>query len=119
MRACCHTVTRADARLAAETWGSLVGHGFRNTHTRARAFPRGPREDGSRMVSLNADGRRGHPGRVQRGRLVRRLLHAREGQPARLADLQTASDALFYIAPVGEKDEYVERALGRIQPFLP
>lgn len=38
---------------------------------------------------------------------------------ARLADLQTARDALFYVAPVGEKDEYVERALRHVQAFLP
>ena len=38
---------------------------------------------------------------------------------ARLADLDTARTALFYVAPVGEKDEYVDRALGHVQAFLP
>jgi transcriptional regulator GlxA family with amidase domain len=38
---------------------------------------------------------------------------------ARLADLETARSALFSIAPVGEKDEYVDRALGHVQAFLP
>lgn len=38
---------------------------------------------------------------------------------ARLADLETARESLFYIAPVGEKDEYVDRALGHVQAFLP
>lgn len=38
---------------------------------------------------------------------------------ARLADLQTARDALFYVAPVGEKDEYVKRALRHVLAFLP
>ena len=38
---------------------------------------------------------------------------------ARMADLDAARDALFYVAPVGEKDEYVERALGHVRGFLP
>jgi hypothetical protein len=38
---------------------------------------------------------------------------------ARLADLQTARDALFYVAPVGEKDEYVDRAMAHVEAFLP
>ncbi|MCU1593154.1 MAG: peptidase family protein [Frankiales bacterium] len=38
---------------------------------------------------------------------------------ARLADLDTARAALFYVAPVGEKDEYVDRALGHVRAFLP
>ena len=38
---------------------------------------------------------------------------------ARLADDQTARDALFYVAPVGEKDEYVARAMRHVQAFLP
>jgi transcriptional regulator GlxA family with amidase domain len=38
---------------------------------------------------------------------------------ARLASLQTARDALFYVAPVGEKDEYVDRALAHVEAFLP
>ena len=36
----------------------------------------------------------------------------------RLAGLQAARDALFYVAPVGEKAEYVDRALGHVQPHL-
>jgi transcriptional regulator GlxA family with amidase domain len=38
---------------------------------------------------------------------------------ALLASLQTARDALFYVAPVGEKDEYVDRALAHVEAFLP
>jgi transcriptional regulator GlxA family with amidase domain len=38
---------------------------------------------------------------------------------ARLADIETARDALFYVAPVGEKDEYVTRGLGIVQAHLP
>ena len=38
---------------------------------------------------------------------------------ARLAGDQTARDALFYVAPVGEKDEYVARAMRHVQAFLP
>jgi transcriptional regulator GlxA family with amidase domain len=38
---------------------------------------------------------------------------------ARLADVDTARAALSYVAPVGEKDEYVERALGHVRAFLP
>lgn len=38
---------------------------------------------------------------------------------ARLADVDTARAALFYVAPVGEKDEYVDRALAHVQAFLP
>lgn len=37
---------------------------------------------------------------------------------ARLADLETAKDVMFYVAPVGEKESYVERALTHIAPFL-
>lgn len=37
---------------------------------------------------------------------------------ARLADLDAARDALFYVAPVGEKDEYVQRALGHLRRFM-
>jgi transcriptional regulator GlxA family with amidase domain len=37
---------------------------------------------------------------------------------ARLADLETAREALFYVAPVGEKDEYVDRAIRNITPYL-
>ena len=38
---------------------------------------------------------------------------------ARLADLDAARDALFYVAPVGEKEEYVTRALAHVEAFLP
>lgn len=38
---------------------------------------------------------------------------------ARLADLDAAREALFYVAPVGEKEEYVDRALGHVSEFLP
>jgi transcriptional regulator GlxA family with amidase domain len=38
---------------------------------------------------------------------------------ARLADLDTARAALFYVAPVGEKEEYVDRALGHVRAYLP
>lgn len=37
---------------------------------------------------------------------------------ARLAGLDAARDALFYVAPVGEKDEYVDRALGHVRTHL-
>jgi hypothetical protein len=37
---------------------------------------------------------------------------------ARLEGLDAARGALHYVAPVGEKDEYVERALGNITPYL-
>jgi len=36
---------------------------------------------------------------------------------ARLADLDAAREALFYVAPVGEKDEYVDRALRHVRHF--
>ncbi len=38
---------------------------------------------------------------------------------ARLAGLEAAAAALHYVAPVGEKDEYVARALNNITPYLP
>jgi len=38
---------------------------------------------------------------------------------ARLEGLQAATDALYYVAPVGEKDDYVSRALANITPYLP
>jgi putative intracellular protease/amidase len=38
---------------------------------------------------------------------------------ARLADLEEATDALRYVAPVGEKQEYVARAMRNITPYLP
>ena len=37
---------------------------------------------------------------------------------ARLADLETARAALFYVAPVGEKDEYVSRAMRHVEEQL-
>jgi len=37
---------------------------------------------------------------------------------ARLADLDAAASALHYVAPVGEKDGYVEHALAVIEPYL-
>jgi transcriptional regulator GlxA family with amidase domain len=38
---------------------------------------------------------------------------------ARLVGLDAAAAALHYVAPVGEKDEYVARALNNITPYLP
>lgn len=38
---------------------------------------------------------------------------------ARLAGEDCARDALHYVAPVGEKDEYVSRAMKNIAPYLP
>ncbi|HUQ11417.1 MAG TPA: DJ-1/PfpI family protein [Steroidobacteraceae bacterium] len=38
---------------------------------------------------------------------------------ARLVDVEAAESALHYVAPVGEKDEYVERAMRNITPYLP
>lgn len=38
---------------------------------------------------------------------------------ARLQGVPAAREALHYVAPVGEKDAYVERALGHIVPHLP
>lgn len=37
---------------------------------------------------------------------------------ARLGSLQDAGEAIHYVAPVGEKAEYVDRALGAVRPFL-
>jgi transcriptional regulator GlxA family with amidase domain len=37
---------------------------------------------------------------------------------ARLVDVEAAESALHYVAPVGEKDEYVTRALRNITPYL-
>lgn len=37
---------------------------------------------------------------------------------ARLATVADARDALHYVAPVGEKEAYVERALATVAPFL-
>lgn len=38
---------------------------------------------------------------------------------ARLAGLEAARTAMFYVAPVGEKELYVDRALANITPYLP
>ena len=37
----------------------------------------------------------------------------------RLANREVAASALHYVAPVGEKDLYVERAMANIIPYLP
>ena len=37
---------------------------------------------------------------------------------ARLVDVEAAKSALHYVAPVGEKDEYVIRAINHISPYL-
>lgn len=37
---------------------------------------------------------------------------------ARLASLQDAQNAMHYVAPVGEKDAYVARAMSVVTPFL-
>jgi transcriptional regulator GlxA family with amidase domain len=37
---------------------------------------------------------------------------------AKLADIDSAQRALHYLAPVGEKDEYVSRAMRSIAPYL-
>jgi transcriptional regulator GlxA family with amidase domain len=37
---------------------------------------------------------------------------------ARLVDVETAESALHYVAPVGEKDDYVARAMRNISPYL-
>ncbi|MDP5277399.1 DJ-1/PfpI family protein [Sphingomonas sp. DG1-23] len=37
---------------------------------------------------------------------------------ARQASVADAEEAIRYVAPVGEKDEYVARALGAVTPFL-
>jgi transcriptional regulator GlxA family with amidase domain len=37
---------------------------------------------------------------------------------ARLEGVEAARDALHYVAPVGEKDEYVERAMRNVSPYL-
>lgn len=38
---------------------------------------------------------------------------------ARLAGLPAAEEALHYVAPVGEKEEYVARAMRNVAPYLP
>jgi len=37
---------------------------------------------------------------------------------ARLVDQEAARNALHYVAPVGEKEDYVERAMRNIAPFM-
>jgi transcriptional regulator GlxA family with amidase domain len=37
---------------------------------------------------------------------------------ARLVGVAAAESALHYVAPVGEKDEYVERAMRNVEPYL-
>jgi len=37
---------------------------------------------------------------------------------ARLAGMDEARSAMHYVAPVGEKDDYVERAMRNIAPFM-
>ncbi|WP_210542978.1 DJ-1/PfpI family protein [Rhodoferax sp. PAMC 29310] len=37
---------------------------------------------------------------------------------ARLAGLAAAENAIHYVAPVGEKEDYVTRAMGHITPYL-
>jgi transcriptional regulator GlxA family with amidase domain len=38
---------------------------------------------------------------------------------ARLEGIEAAESALHYVAPVGEKEAYVSRAMGNIAPYLP
>jgi len=38
---------------------------------------------------------------------------------ARSIDMDAAAEALHYVAPVGEKDTFVARALSNIEPYLP
>lgn len=38
---------------------------------------------------------------------------------ARLSGLDAAAAAMHYVAPVGEKDGYVQRALANVTPYLP
>src|SRR3546814_6983893 len=38
---------------------------------------------------------------------------------ARLAGVAAAEEALHYVAPVGEKADYVDRAMAAVRPFLP
>jgi hypothetical protein len=37
---------------------------------------------------------------------------------ARLAGVKAAEAALHYVAPVGEKEEYVARAMRNVEPYL-
>jgi transcriptional regulator GlxA family with amidase domain len=38
---------------------------------------------------------------------------------ARFEGLEAARSAMHYVAPVGEKDQYVDRAIANITPYLP
>jgi len=38
---------------------------------------------------------------------------------ARIEGIEAAAEALHYVAPVGEKDEYTSRAIENIAPYLP
>jgi transcriptional regulator GlxA family with amidase domain len=38
---------------------------------------------------------------------------------ARLAGIDAARSAIHYVAPVGEKEEYVSRAMRHVEPYLP
>lgn len=38
---------------------------------------------------------------------------------ARLEGIEAAKGAMHYVAPVGEKDEYIERMLRNVTPYLP
>jgi hypothetical protein len=38
---------------------------------------------------------------------------------ARTEGIEAARTAMHYVAPVGEKDAYVSRALAHVQPYLP
>lgn len=38
---------------------------------------------------------------------------------ARLAGTTAAEEALHYVAPVGEKQRYIDQAMGAVRPFLP
>jgi hypothetical protein len=37
---------------------------------------------------------------------------------ARLVGVEAAQSAIHYVAPVGEKDEYVQRATRHVAPYL-
>ena len=37
---------------------------------------------------------------------------------ARLEGVEAARSALSYVVPVGEKDEYIERAMRNVTPYL-
>ena len=38
---------------------------------------------------------------------------------ARLEGVEAARSAMHYVAPVGEKDDYIDRALAKVMPYLP